>query len=169
MAGNHDVSTPEGRNETRLEQLDRNWSDLLQEVRVAQTGVQLLTGLLLTLPFQARFATLSRALHLVYLVTLSLAVGSTALLIAPVSLHRALFRQRARDSLVAAGHLLALSGIGLLGLAVVGLTSLIFQTVLGRHAGLIAGGCALAVLGGLWGLLPWLLRRRWGARATGSG
>ncbi|HZZ48793.1 MAG TPA: DUF6328 family protein [Pseudonocardia sp.] len=149
-----------GRNETRLEQLDRNWADLLQEVRVAQTGVQLLTGLLLTLPFQQRFATLSPALHVVYLVTLSLAVGSTALLIAPVSLHRALFRQRARESLVAAGHVLAVSGIGLLGLAVVGLTSLIFQTVLGRHAGVLAGACALALLGGLWGVLPWVWRHR---------
>lgn len=73
------------RNETPTQQLDRNWSALLQELRVVQTGVQLLTGFLLTLPFQARFDSLSTAGHVVYLVTVSASILATVLLVAPVS------------------------------------------------------------------------------------
>jgi hypothetical protein len=69
---------------------------------------------------------------------------------------------------VAAAHKLAMSGLGLLGLAVVGLTSLIFQSVLGRYAGLEAGVCALALIGGLWGLLPWIWHRRRDAETSES-
>ena len=156
-----DRATP-GRDETETERLDRNWADLLQELRVVQTGVQLLTGLLLTLPFQPRFAQLPPELHVVYLVTVGLALGATALLITPVGLHRALFRRRARSSLVGAAHALAMSGLALLGLSVVGMALLIFEAVLGPQAGLLAGGCALALFAGLWGLLPWVYRRRAG-------
>lgn len=73
------------RNETPTQQLDRNWAALLQELRVVQTGVQLLTGFLLTLPFQARFDSLSTAGHVVYLVTVSASILATVLLVAPVS------------------------------------------------------------------------------------
>lgn len=155
---------PDGRDETQTERLDRNWGDLLQELRVSQTGVQLLTGLLLTLPFQQRFTELSAGQHVTYLVTLALSVAATALLIAPVSLHRALFRQRARHELVAAGHVLALGGLGLLGLAVTGVVLLIFETVLGPIAGIVAGGCALVLFAGIWGVYPWTYRLRMGPR-----
>jgi hypothetical protein len=80
--------------------------------------------------------------------TLSLAVAATALLIAPITLHRALFRPRSRAALVAGAHTLEMSGLGLLGLAIVALTTLIFQAVLGRYAGLEAVVCALALVGG---------------------
>ncbi|HEY2205154.1 MAG TPA: DUF6328 family protein [Pseudonocardia sp.] len=148
------------RNETPTERLDRNWGDLLQELRVVQTGVQLLTGLLLTLPFQQRFDVLSPAQHVVYLATVSTSVLATALLIAPVSLHRALFRRRARRTLVAAGHVFAVAGLGLLGATVVGVVLLIFGAVLGMGAGAVAGACALVVFAVLWGALPWLWRLR---------
>ena len=80
-----------------MQRLDRNWADLLQELRVVQTGVQLLTGFLLTLPFQARFEQLSGYERTIYLVTVTLSVAATGFLIAPVSLHRILFRRHARE------------------------------------------------------------------------
>src|SRR3978361_1930941 len=92
------------RNETPTQRLDRNWSDLLQELRVVQTGVQLLTGFLLTLPFQARFIALSAFEQNVYLATVGLAIAATGFLIAPVLIHRVLFRRHARKILVTAAH-----------------------------------------------------------------
>src|SRR4051795_12144025 len=83
-----------GRDETELERLDRNWTDLLQELRVVQTGVQLLTGFLLTLPFQNRFVLLESYQRTAYLATVACAIGATGFLIAPVSLHRLLFRRQ---------------------------------------------------------------------------
>jgi hypothetical protein len=75
------------RGETPVERLDRNWGDLLQELRVVQTGVQLLTGFLLTLPFQSRFSDLGPFQQDVYLTTVALAVAATGFLIAPVAVH----------------------------------------------------------------------------------
>src|ERR1700712_4015200 len=85
------------RNETTVQRLDRNWTDLLQELRVVQTGVQFLTGFLLTLPFQQRFWQLSSRQHDLYLASVSASVVATAFLQAPVSVHRALFRRHQRD------------------------------------------------------------------------
>src|SRR6478752_8739976 len=96
------------RNESPMQRLDRNWADLLQELRVVQTGVQLLTGFLLTLPFQARFGQLSGYEQTIYLITVALAVAATGFLIAPVSLHRKLFRQHAQELMVTVSHRLAL-------------------------------------------------------------
>jgi hypothetical protein len=148
----------DGRDETPVEQLDRNWTELLQELRVAQTGVQLLTGLLLTLPFQQRFLELAGPQRIAYLVTVALSVASTGLLIAPVALHRALFRQHARSRLVAAGHLFALAGLAMLGLAVAGVVLVIFGMVLGERAGILAAGCAFVLFAALWAVMPWLWR-----------
>ena len=103
-----------------MERLDRNWADLLQELRVVQTGVQLLTGFLLTLPFQARFVGLGEFQQNVYLVTVGFAISATGFLIAPVAIHRVLFRRHARLTLVSAAHRLAVIGTVLLGAAVVG-------------------------------------------------
>src|SRR3954452_4229427 len=81
------------RHETEAQRLDRNWSSLLQELRVAQTGVQLLTGFLLILPFQQRFSQLDTVMHGVFLVTFGCSIGSTVLLVAPAAMHRVLFRR----------------------------------------------------------------------------
>ena len=106
---------------------------------MVQTGVQLLTGFLLTLPFQARFATLNSFQQNIYLITVILAVCSTAFLIAPVSLHRLLFRRHARARMVEVAHRLALTGMALLAASLVGVVLLIFDVVRGRTAGLVAG------------------------------
>lgn len=148
------------RRETPTERLDRNWADLLQELRVSQTGVQLLTGLLLTVPFQSRFAEITAHQRVIYLVTTSLSVVATGLLIAPVMLHRVLFRLHARRPLVQVSQRFAIAGLATLGLAVVGVVGLIFDVVLGPVPGLVAGLAALALLGVLWGVVPGVVRRR---------
>ena len=164
----HDVDQPgndadwnyAARHETTTARLDRNWNDLLQELRVAQTGVQLLTGLLLTVPFQARFDRLEPQEIAVYLVTVGLAVLSSGLLLTPVVLHRVLFRQHARRTLVSAGQRFAIAGFAALGLAVVGVCSLIFDVVLGVTAGAVAAVVAFVVFAALWLVWPMALRRR---------
>src|ERR1700757_4492576 len=101
------------RHETKTERLDRNWASLLQELRVTQTGVQLLTGFLLTLPFQQRFDQLGGSVHVVYLVTVACSIGSTVFLVAPVAMHRLLFRRHRLRTLVSIGHRCALAGLTL--------------------------------------------------------
>lgn len=146
------------RHETPTERLDRNWTDLLQELRVTQTGVQVLTGFLLTLPFQNRFAQLSSTKQDLYLTTVGLAVAATSFLIAPVALHRMLFRRHARRVTVAVAHRLALIGMALFGLATVGVVVLIFDVVKDGNTGLVAGAAVLALLLVLWLGLPSYLR-----------
>jgi hypothetical protein len=150
----------EARNETETERLDRNWADLLQELRVAQTGVQLLTGLLLTVPFQSRFAEILPHQRVVYLITTALSVLATGLLIAPVILHRVLFRRHARLELVSAAQRFAILGLGTLGLAVIGVVDLIFDVVLGPTAGIVAAAVVLLLLTVLWVVLPFVIRGR---------
>src|SRR6476469_7538603 len=148
------------RHETPLERLDRNWVDLLQELRVIQTGVQLLTGFLLILPFQSRFEQLTQSQQYIYLATLAAAVLATGFLIAPVSLHRFLFRRHARRVTVDVAHRLAQIGLSILGLAIVGVVLLIFEVVLGAAAGFIAGGVAAVLLLSLCVALPLVVRGR---------
>ena len=142
------------RDETEAQRLDRNWSSLLQELRVAQTGVQLLTGFLLTLPFQQRFTMLDSTMRTVYLVTVACSIGATVLLVAPVSMHRLLFRRHRLRTLVAASHNFALVGTLLLGAALAGVAVVIFDTVIGRTGAWIAGGCTLVALAAFWYLVP---------------
>jgi hypothetical protein len=146
------------RSETPTERLDRNWSSLLQELRVVQTGVQLLTGFLLTLPFQQRFDILDGDMRVVYLATVACAMAATVLLIAPVGIHRVLFRQRRLQTLVSAAHRLAYAGLLLLGMALVGMTVIIFGAVSGRAAGVTAGVVALAAFGVCWVIVPVWMR-----------
>ena len=146
------------RSETPLQRLDRNWADLLQELRVLQTGVQLLTGFLLTIPFQPVFTQLPPFAHVVYLITLSSSVIATGFLIAPVSLHRWLFRRHERKVTVDVAHRLAQIGSAFLAISVVGVVLLIFDVVLGRTAGLIAGAAAAVLLAALWVVMPLIVR-----------
>ncbi|PXX08366.1 DUF6328 family protein [Mycolicibacterium moriokaense] len=146
------------RDETEAQRLDRNWSSLLQELRVAQTGVQLLTGFLLILPFQQRFTQLDATMRAVYLITVGCSIGATVLLVAPVSMHRLLFRRHRLKTLVAASHNYAIAGTLLLGTALAGVAILIFDTVIGRTGAWIAGGCTLVALTAFWYATPLLGR-----------
>jgi len=150
----------EDRNETPTERLDRNWGDLLQELRVVQTGVQLLTGFLLTLPFQQKFPTLGDRERGVYMAAVSASIVATGFLQAPVSVHRALFRRHRRKETVALAHRLAIVGIFFLACAVISVTTLIFDVMLGWTEGLVFGSCAAAMLVTLWLAVPWSVRLR---------
>jgi len=147
------------RDETEGERLDRNWSEILQELRVTQAGSQILTGFLLTIPFQAAFAELGDEQRTIYLVLVGLAALCTILSLAPVSLHRALFRQRAKRELVATANVLLRITFVALAVTIAGTTLLIFDVVLGLGAALAAAGASLLLTAGAWFLLPALTRR----------
>ena len=104
------------RSETETERLDRNWSSRLQELRVAQTGVQLLTGFLLTLPFQQRFDRLDDSMRATYVATVACSLAATIALVAPVAMHRCSSVNGASGVLVSASHRLTMAGLALLGL-----------------------------------------------------
>ncbi|MFD5278382.1 DUF6328 family protein [Pseudarthrobacter sp. NPDC058362] len=135
-----------GRNETREERMDRNWGELLQELRVLQTGVQILAGFLLTLPFQDRFKTLDDYQVTLYLANVVVAALTTAFILLPVSVHRRLFRKRLKETLVNSADAITKIALGGVGLLSVGTASLVFDVTAGREAGLIAGGVLLALL-----------------------
>ncbi|MCZ8382737.1 DUF6328 family protein [Mycobacterium sp. CPCC 205372] len=149
----------EERDETQTQRLDRNWACLLQELRVVLTGVQLLTGFLLTLPFQQRFATLDENLHLLYLATVGCSIAATVLLTAPVALHRLLFRRHMLNQLVTVSHRLTMIGLFLLGAAVSGVATMIFEVIAGRQAGMAAGLFTATAWVALWVALPLIARR----------
>ena len=146
------------RSETETQRLDRNWLSLLQELRVVQTGVQLLTGFLLTLPFQPRFDSLSNVMRVVYLATVGCSVAATVLLEAPVGMHRLLFRQHRIQFLVSAADRFAYAGLLLMGAALTGVTVIIFGAVAGPTTGAIAGTCAVLAQLGFWVLFPLWVR-----------
>ena len=132
----------------------RDRRGLLPELRVIQTGTQILTGFLLTLAFQPRFVSLDSYQVTIYLTLVLVAGSTTALGLAPVSLHRALFRRGSKERIVLIGNrLLILILVGVL-LTLSGTVLLIFDVVVGRTAGLVAGGLAFLAIGLVWILLP---------------
>ncbi len=141
------------RNETDLESWDRRLIELLQEIRVAQTGGQILFAFLLTLPFSARFAEVNDTEQVVYVLTLCFAAVSMALLIAPVAYHRHVFREGRKPRLVQTASVLAQAGLAALLLAIAGAVFLVVDVVAGvRWA---SGLCAL--LAGIYVLLWYVL------------
>jgi hypothetical protein len=142
------------------EKLDRNFNELLQELRVAQTGVQILTGFLLTVPFSSRFEELDDLQLTTYLAVLSGAVLTTGFVIAPVAFHRLLFRQHRREWIVEAANVCARCGLVLLALTVSGVLFLVFEIVVGFVAGLVSLGVSLAFFAGLWAGVPTFSDRR---------
>ena len=160
-------SRPE-RHETPAERMDRNWNELLQELRVTQTGVQILSGFLLTLPFQSRFAELDGQQRTIFLVAVALSTIATALLVSPVSSHRLLFRRGEKDTLVTMADRLAKAGLVTLALTVTTVVLLIFNVVLGDTAGWVAAACMLTFFTLNWLVLPLMvLRLRVRTRAAG--
>lgn len=150
----------DGRHETPTERLDRNWGELLQELRVTQTGSQLLTAFLLTIPFQARFADLTRSQVVVFLVLVVLACAASGILIAPVAIHRALFRRQLREETVLIGHRLARVGLGVLGVTICGCVGLLFDVAWSRSSGVVAAAFIGVLLLTLWWAVPAWVRER---------
>jgi hypothetical protein len=141
-----DIDPTDGRDESLNERMDRNWNEILQELRVTQTGTQIFTGFLLTIVFQARFTELTTFQVRVYLVLVISAVLTTAFGLAPVSLHRSLFRKGAKMIIVETAHIIM--RITLVGVAVmlIGTVLLIFDLVIGRRVALILAGVTMLVV-----------------------
>ena len=151
------------RSETAAERADRNWHDLLQELRVTQTGVQLIAGFLLTLPFQSRFEMLGPTQVGLYLGLVLLAALTVGLTLTPVSVHRQLFGDHVKEWLVVSAHWVTRAVMAAMSLLVTGIVFLVFDVVLSRtSAWIAAGSLALALV-----LLLVVLPRVVHARATG--
>lgn len=144
--------------ETEPERIARNWDEILQELRVTQTGTQILLGFLLTIPFQAVFAGLEGGQIAVYLTLVVVAALATVLALSPVALHRALFRRNAKPQLVHAANILMRLALAAISLVLSGTVFLIFDVVIGHPAALIAGGATLALTAAIWVVLPSFLR-----------
>jgi hypothetical protein len=148
------------KNETEKQRWDRNFSDLLQELRVAQTGVQILFAFLLTLPFSSGFPRTTAFQKDVYLVALISAAGATAMIIAPVAFHRALFRQGRKPELVRYAHRMATGGIVLMLISMVSSVLLITDYMLSFWPALILTVIVGAWFLTFWEFIPWF-RHNW--------
>ncbi|WP_424462801.1 DUF6328 family protein [Pseudoclavibacter helvolus] len=156
--GDDDVTTArdDGRDESPNERYDRNWNELMQEFRVLQTGTQIMAGFLLTLPFQQRFTELGPFDHILYLCLVIFAVVVTLFALAPVMLHRLLFREGAKAQLVQSASIILIVCLAAATLLFVGIVLFVFDFVVSPTAGLWAGG-AVALLA----VLLWTLGPRW--------
>lgn len=133
---------------------------MLQEVRVAQAGVQILFGFLLSLAFQSRFATLDRFQLAVYLVTLIAAALAVTFLTGPVAAHRLLFRRGLKDFLVHYTARLTAIGISFLAVSVVGGVVLVVDVLLSRPVAISVGGALVTVGLVIWLVIPATMIRR---------
>lgn len=157
---NDSAKTGSSKDESKQEQLTRNWNELLQELRVAQTGIQILTGFLLTVPFTDRFNDLNDRQVAIYLTVLVGSVVTTCMIVAPASFHRVLFRQRERNWLVSAANVSARAGLALLAVVSSGVVLLVFDIVVGPTEAIVASAVVLALFIGLWLATPLFARVR---------
>jgi hypothetical protein len=148
------------RDETPQQRADRNWVELLQELRVSQTGVQLLAGFLATLPFQSRFEDLDAFQRGWYAGVLALAIVIVGLMMAPVAIHRRVFQRNAKPELVQVVHRLTQAAVGLIGVLLAGIVFLVIDVVYDRTAATWAMAATLLVLAGLLLALPSYVARR---------
>jgi hypothetical protein len=147
-----------GRDETALERCDRNLLELLQEVRVVQTGVQVMFAFLLTAPLSARFPQLTGFQRGVYFTTLVACGATVVLLITPSAHHRILFRLGDKEHLVRSANSFTLAGLLCLAVAIVGSLVLVCDLMFPPAVTVVTGVAAAAVCAWFWALSP--LRRR---------
>lgn len=154
------MTTDDHGKESAKDRLERNWAEILQELRVIQTGTQILMGFLLTIAFQQRFTELDDYQIGVYLALVSVAALATVLAITPVSLHRALFRRQAKELIVRVANRILKATLAAIGVTLVGTVLLVFDVVLGPQAAIFAAITAAAALVLAWFALPSLARSR---------
>ena len=147
--------------ETEKQRWQRNFANLLQELRVAQTGVQILFAFLLTLPFSSGFPKVTEFQKNTYVVALMAAAASTALIISPVAFHQALFRQGRKPELVRFAHHMASGGLAFMLISMVSAVLLITDFLLPGPLALVLSGLTAAWFLTFWAGLPFL-RRNWG-------
>jgi hypothetical protein len=140
--------------ETEKERTTRRWNEMLQELRVAQTGVQVLTGFLLTVAFSQRFGALEQTTKNAYLVTVCASVLAAGLLIAPVAFHRVLFGKSEKEWLVHAANVSARVGLAMLAVTMTGVMFVIFDLVVGRTGAVASSAATALILLALWLVVP---------------
>src|SRR3954467_7706278 len=153
------------RGESELQRLDRNLTELVSELRVMQTGVQVLFAFLLTVPYTARFVRADMLGRTVYIATLLCAGVACALLMAPAACHRLLFRRRDKCYLVWLANRMAIAGLAFVGAAMTGAVLMVTTLILNTVAAAVLTACTAATFVILWYALP--MRRRRTLRATG--
>ncbi|HMI81421.1 MAG TPA: DUF6328 family protein [Solirubrobacterales bacterium] len=147
-----------GRDETEEERLDRNLNEMLQELRVALPGVQVLFAFLLTVPFQQGFEKITSFQKDVYFGTLICTAISAVMLISPTSYHRVTFRYQQKRRLVFYSNRFSIVGLVFLALAMTGAVMLVTDYLFSSAATAVVGALAALAIGFFWFALP--LRRR---------
>ncbi|MEJ7744153.1 MAG: DUF6328 family protein [Nocardioidaceae bacterium] len=146
------------RDESEAERLDRNYGELLQELRVLQAGVQILFAFLLTIAFQQRFASVSDFQRNTYLASLMCAALATVCIIAPVAFHRIVFRRGMKDDLMNAATRYVAAGMLFLFLAMVGAVFLVLDFLLSRVIAVSVSGGLVVAFVVLWVVVPYVSR-----------
>jgi hypothetical protein len=147
------------RDEDRGEQLDRHWIELLQELRLAQTGTQIFFAFLLTIAFTQPFRDADRFTHLVFAGTLITSAIAMGLFLAPVSFHRLTYQKKLRDRMLPIAGRLTIAGMVFLVAAIVGGLLLALDVVLNRTVAYVVTGAVLAIILVCWYALPAWVRR----------
>jgi uncharacterized protein DUF6328 len=146
------------RQETLAQRDDRNFGELVQELRVVGLGVQVLFGFLLSLPFTVRFAVLSQGQRDLYVASITCATVATILLLGPVAYHRLVFRTGMKEPLVRFSNVMAIFGLAAVAGAVLSAVLLVTGYVAGALTGTLITALAGVMLCVLWFALP-LARR----------
>lgn len=154
----------DGRDETPAERADRNWLEVLQELRVLQTGTQILTGFLLALAFQPAFFDLGDGQRALYLTLVVLSALSAIIALAPVALHRLLFRRRAKARVVLYGHAALMTCLVTVAVLLLGVVAFVFDVVVDGSAAWFAVGALAVVLILTWIVVPVAIRLRHSSR-----
>jgi hypothetical protein len=154
------VTTYDRDHENEAERLDRNFNELLQELRVAQTGVQILFAFLLSIAFQNRFTQLESYQRGIYLVTLVSAACAAIMLIAPVAVHRMLFRRHRKAELVGVTSRLAAGGLIFLGIAMLSAVLFVLDVVVNLTVAIVVTAVLGLLIGTVWYAVPFEIRKR---------
>jgi hypothetical protein len=152
------------RQETGAQRDDRNFLELIQELRVVGLGVQVLFGFLLSLPFTVKFSALNQGQRDLYVASVTLAAIATILLLGPVAYHRLVFREGMKESLVRYANAMAIFGLAAVAGAVLTAVFLVIGYVAGTLPGALITALAGVMLAALWFALP--LSRRQHAAST---
>lgn len=149
----------DGRRETESERLDRNWSDVLQELRVVQAGTQILTAFLLAIAFQPRFTDLDDFQLVLYLTLVSVSIVTTVLSLLPVSTHRIMFGHLLKKATVQIGDRMLRAVLVGVSLSMIGTAMLIFDFVISREAGIVAALTVTVIVVAFGFLIPLVVRK----------
>ncbi|WP_367129732.1 DUF6328 family protein [Saccharothrix sp. HUAS TT1] len=160
MAGDGYVVAVSQAEESHQRRLARNLNELLQELRVAQGGVQILFGFLLSITFTDRYASADSYVRITHLVTVLFAACAVALLTAPAAWHRLLFRRGRREDVIEVANRFAIAGLAFLAVAMIGTILLLGEVIIGGWVAFALGGFAAVLFGTLWFAWPWHERSR---------